>query len=313
MTRGTALLELVLIAPLLTLMVLTGVRITGIVEVRLQVHQRARFLAWEMAGQSWKTQDHKGTVLKAARAKFSDSESFSLQSTAMPWRDVPLELNSSDLSAMAAGAVSAVQGGSTWMSSQWALNTGGWIHGVASAVFLDPIGSFALGFGPRTLSEKYGLLCDEWALKDGRDVLSTLEQSGLYPDGNSSELRLQIQRISFFGMGEDFRQPVVLNALSRIVAVPRPAFTGTFVVAHNYGVSVSNLAQCNDPTHPFPTGMNNLDAWDSLDEISGSNNDHLRCFDTMPFRDQQRYQASLPVQMFEARGLDEFGSSESTR
>jgi hypothetical protein len=71
---------------------------------------------------------------------------------------------------------------------------------------------------------------------------------------------------------------------------------GTFVVAHNYGLTQNDRDCDGNPGHPAPDGLNNLDRSSTIDYR------RHKCFDTAPFRDRASYQKSQYIGMFQARG-----------
>ena len=107
--------------------------------------------------------------------------------------------------------------------------------------------------------------------------------------------------MTFLGAPERLRGLPGASTALRLLGRAAPDPTGTFVVSHNYGSELGNetAAECRY-LERYPerarAGLNNL--------ATASLVDHERpaCFDTAPFRDQAKYEDSLYVRLFEARG-----------
>jgi hypothetical protein len=147
---------------------------------------------------------------------------------------------------------------------------------------------------------------------DGADAVMANGRAGNHRGGaDESGLHRQVARMTLVGIRSALdRLPGVDAALGALgSSIELPAFTGTFVVSHNYvrqgdGKAVDRgcYARGTDTTHnPAPSGLNNVGELAKLDWL------HPRCFDTAPFRDVEQYDRSLYVQMFKARGSNFMG------
>jgi len=159
-------------------------------------------------------------------------------------------------------------------------------------------------FGGRDLSRlaihsRLSLIADGWALPDGADAVIKDFRAGQHRDGaHVSGLYRQVRRMGFLGI-RGALEGAGLRSLGPLrFALPSPL--GTYVVSHNYGPDPPGEQRraCNTSAYPQSArgGLNNLGKSSVVD------GDHLKCFDTAPFRDQAGYLDSLYVQLFLSRG-----------
>ncbi|HME91512.1 MAG TPA: pilus assembly protein, partial [Myxococcaceae bacterium] len=162
-------------------------------------------------------------------------------------------------------------------------------------------------FGGRSLSSiplksRLTLIADGWTLNDGGDAVMIGARSGWHHSGSHpSGLYLQVSRMTFLGIRDRLEHVPALGSIAGILGGLAPNPMGTFVVSHNYGPDPrGDRARRCDHLAGYPQGaiggLNNLARFSQLD---GPRPD---CFDTAPFRDQSRYEDSLYLRMFGARG-----------
>ena len=159
-------------------------------------------------------------------------------------------------------------------------------------------------FGGRDLSRlaihsRLSLIGDGWALPDGADAVIKDFRAGQHRDGaDVSGLYRQVRRMGFLGI-RGALEVAALRSLGPLRFV-LPSPLGTYVVSHNYGPDPPGEQRraCNTPAYPQSArgGLNNLAKSSVVD------GDHLKCFDTAPFRDQAGYHDSLYLQLFLSRG-----------
>jgi hypothetical protein len=162
--------------------------------------------------------------------------------------------------------------------------------------------------GNLPMSNRHTLLASGWHLPDGNDHTVDSRRAG-YHNGDRGGMHIQVSKMKFLGAAQFLENGFLGNIknLSEMI-LPIPAFTGSFVMAHNYGDpdNLGDPRNCHDSTdarHPAKGGLANLDrpGW-GLDEERGYDNDDLRCFDTAPFRDTHAFNDALNVQVFRSRG-----------
>ena len=118
----------------------------------------------------------------------------------------------------------------------------------------------------------------------------------------------------FMPAGSAFRTRRLITGggLARMVGSQGPDFGGTFVVSHGYHVnSPGRTRGCpqDGKSHPAQSGESNLARTRQQPAAPGVESLHtdgegplLRCFDTSPFREQQVFDRSPYVRIFESRG-----------
>jgi hypothetical protein len=313
---GAATLELALVLPLLVAMILYGLYLAQLAQAKLEVQEAARRAAWEMTGYvlSDYGQGKHDLAFDAASASIlkeaaqhgpaggwvADYGTLQLQLTNERAALAPVQLPQMGGSGDLAAKVSAAAGSLRALMDTWALNA----KGQARAEVQMDVASKLLPDGVlrERLQSTHVLLADGWQLVDGADSVAENGRAGNHPNGGGeSGLHHQVARMTFVGIRSALdRMPGAEAALSALGNVGLPAFTGTFVVSHNYlanGLDRGCYAWGVDTTsNPAPSGLNNVGSDGGLDWP------HPRCFDTAPFRDVEQYDRSLYVQMFKARG-----------
>jgi len=162
-------------------------------------------------------------------------------------------------------------------------------------------------FGGRSLStiplkSRLTLIADGWTLSDGGDATMKGRHAGWHRSGShASGLYLQVSRMTFLGVRSRLEHVPALGSVIGFLRGLAPDPTGTFVVSHNYGPDLGGewARRCNNlPGYPQVAiaGLNNLSRFSQLDDPRPD------CFDTAPFRDQSRYEDSLYLRIFNARG-----------
>ena len=187
------------------------------------------------------------------------------------------------------------------MLRTWKFNDGGRVQAESSVQLRNR-------FLPRSyldtlpLKSRLTLVVDGWTLADGGDAMMRGRRAGLHRTGSRpSGLYLQVARMTFLGLRNRLENIPVLGSMAGFLRAVAPDPTGTFVVSHNYGPDPGGewSRRCNSLGR-YPAGaiggLNNLARFSQLDEPRPD------CFDTAPFRDQSRYEDSLYLRMFEARG-----------
>lgn len=162
-----------------------------------------------------------------------------------------------------------------------------------------------------SLKNRFTLVATGWNLPDGADAemhdntASGGPRAGVHRGGSNHGLYTQVGRMKFLGLMPGVNIPV-LGQIGQFATLALPNPFGTFVTAHNYGLEPGNrsLRECTKsngqgyPGHPAQDGLNNLDQ----SGVSKLDYDRNKCFDTIPFRDQDSYSDSQYVEMFKARG-----------
>jgi Flp pilus assembly protein TadG len=334
--RGAAMVEFLLVAPLLVSILLFSLFLTDIIRAKFKLQEASRYVAWEMT--SYTLSDYGGS--DPARA-FQTAQAATVREATERYKDLDsLEPNSRfgtllraeapqvvvkdevvaglDLSVIAGGGTAAASKSLDAVLGHFKFNTQGQVQvrltSALSASLLprhylqkDPHGFFTVDhWGGRDLSHlpiqnQYTLIATGWQLPDGSDAVVTDRQAGLHSGGKTRHgLALQVDRMKFLGI-EDPLEDSGLHRITDALAFPLPAFMGTFVVSHNYTKDTSRWHGCNKTRHSGPSGLHNLEPHPGLDEHSKVDLEQ-RCFDTAPFRDTQAYDKSLYKRMFDARG-----------
>ena len=233
------------------------------------------------------------------------------------WVDVPgLVVRGATGGLLPAAIFRPLAAGTGSVLRDWGFNTQGRLRVEVSATvrnrllparLLDQTGAGLFHvdfFGGRDLSRlvihsRLSLIADGWAQPDGTDSVIKDFRAGQHRDGaHVSGLHRQVRRMGFLGI-RGALEVAVLSSLGPLrFALPSPL--GTYVVSHNYGSDPPGEQRraCNTPAYPQSArgGLNNLAKSSVVD------GDHLKCFDTAPFRDQAGYHGSLYVQLFLSRG-----------
>jgi hypothetical protein len=159
------------------------------------------------------------------------------------------------------------------------------------------------------LKSRFSLIASGWALPDGSDAQMQIGTDGLgavagvHPSGKSMHgLWLQVDRMTHLRARPEDTELLGLKSINAASFILPKPYHSTYVVSHNYGLPNGDGRGCDsrpgetDPAHPAPSGMNNLAQASELDHP------WRKCYDTAPFRDQSKYDASMSVQQFKRRG-----------
>ncbi len=159
-----------------------------------------------------------------------------------------------------------------------------------------------------TLRSRFTMIASGWNLPDGADAIMQKDEArggrvaGLHRGDSTHALWLQVNRMAHLGVRQAETDLVGLKSIDvASFLLPHP-YTSTFVVSHNYGLPNAIDRGCTsgrgnaDPSHPEPSGMNNLWVASELDVP------YRKCYDTVPFRDTSDYDESLSVQQYVNRG-----------
>lgn len=158
------------------------------------------------------------------------------------------------------------------------------------------------------LKSRFTMIASGWALPDGADAVMQKDESvggrvaGLHRGSSTHGLWMQVNRMAHFGTRQAETDLVGLQSIDvASFLLPHP-YSSTFVVSHNYGLPNALDRGCTsspgnaDPSHPAPSGMNNLHVASELDTP------YRKCYDTAPFRDTAAYDDALYVQQYVNRG-----------
>lgn len=331
--RGTAVLELALITPVLVALIFAGQLLTELLLVRLELREAARFAVWDATGRS--TLDDRALLAAAtSAARFARGDGLGEGIGLLHLRTPQ------------ATAVVVSEAGFEWRGQFPGVlgpDAGGGAASLASRIERDPVsGVEAFGFSSRGLvtatastevrwreglwwptgpvrssadaeesagrgdsrrdhtarpSETVTLIAGTWHVEDGRDVVAEGGRSGVHPDGTRSQFWHVVDRGRWLG-GEDLTAAAFASASAAqgLLLVPPPDVNGTYVVSLRAGQR-SVARRCADlPNFPRHGISAVADLRDLLDDPAAA------CFSTQPLRDTHEYAASLPLQAIAERG-----------
>lgn len=318
--RGAAIVELAVVMPLFVLLLLLGLYSTELVLAQLELQEASRYLGWELTSYplaDYGSGKHERAFRAAADAAVSEArqryralnsaasfgmtfEGFkaSVQDGPVSFAPSAPLLLTGDGGPWSARAQLRVARGARALLEDFQLDLGGQVTAELSVKLRSTV---LPGPAELVLRSRLTLVATGWQLPDGADASIAGGRAGNHNSGVSpSGLWLQVNRMRFLG-DEDFVTqglPMLGPALD-VMPLSLPSLSGTFVVSHNYGPGPA----CEGiPGYPSPSNP----AQDARGGLSRMKDllDHPRpaCFDTAPFRDTQRYEGSLALQMFHARG-----------
>lgn len=345
-TRGSALVELAIVLPLLVAVLLYSLFFTELIGAKLRLLEASRFAAWELTAHplsDFGRGAHDRAFELASRKTLSETrERFARIGPATDradgsfvasFEDFDLRLHQSPPSradsevgervgggVWGASVLGALSGGLGAVLRTWKFNDEGRVSVETSmrltnrflpSSYLDRsrgAGFFNVNlFGGRSLStvplkSRLTLIADSWTLSDGGDAMMRVRRAGWHRSGSHpSGLYLQVSRMTFLGLRNRLEHAPALGSIAGFLRGLAPDPTGTFVVSHNYGPDPGGdwARRCNNlPGYPPGAigGLNNLSRFSQLDDPRPD------CFDSAPFRDQSRYEDSLYLRIFNARG-----------
>jgi len=158
------------------------------------------------------------------------------------------------------------------------------------------------------LRSRFTMIASGWQLADGADAVMEKDENaggrvaGLHRGSSTHGMWMQVNRMAHLGARQAESDLVGLQAIDVASFILPHPYSSTFVTAHNYGLPNPLDRQCNsgrgtnDPSHPEPSGMNNLDVYSEIDTP------FRKCYDTVPFRDTAGYAESLYIRQYSNRG-----------
>lgn len=312
--RGAAIVELAVVMPLFVLLLLLGLYSTELVLAQLELQEAARYLGWELTSYplaDYGSGKHDRAFRAAADAAVSEARQryraldsaagfgMTFEGFKASVQDGPVTLASSaplfltgDGGPWSTRAQLRVARGARALLEDFQLDLGGQVTAELSVKLRSTV---LPGPAELLLTSRLTLVATGWQLPDGADASIAGGRAGNHNSGVSpSGLWLQVHRMRFLG-DEDFVTQGIPMLGPALDAMPLslPSLSGTFVVSHNYGPGPA----CEGiPGYPADArgGLSRMK--DLLDQPRPA------CFDTAPFRDTQRYEGSLSLQMFHARG-----------
>lgn len=262
--RGQALTEWVVVLPLWLLLLWGGEWLYRTADARLQLQKRLHRATWELSG--------------------------------MPLSDFAAGQHAALWDAAVGRAAASVAGESVQLT-QVSFDAA---EGVRGAPGLGGGGVAVLRARAGAASEQQALEVGDWALPDGSDAVMRDGRAGNRRTGAEPHwIYRQVKRMALGGgsaLGSAAR--LAITGLLGGWGLPVPAWTGTFVVSHNYGPARPGEAACAGiPGYP-PEALGGLNRFgpELLDSPVP------QCFDTAPSRDTQVYRDSLGLESFLSRG-----------
>ena len=336
--RGGAVVELAIVLPLLVVLILYGLYFLELIRARLRLQEINRSVAWELAAHP--LSDYLGgrhdaafseaaaQVTTAVKLRYTNSEGWPGTFVAT-YQDLHLRAvqeqvpgthsfaGGTEPGQWASSISGAMQRATGPMVEALGFNAGGLVHSHASLELknhllprhflqrsgggwfkLDVFGGGSLDRVP--LSSRYTLIASDWHIGEGEDVVGNIRR----PFRGSAELPSaffkQVSRMTFFGVRDRFGSVPGLSEVERLVGRALADPTATHLISLNYRPRRPGEARECDYLQGYP-----LDARGGLNHLARSGSlDHERpaCFDTAPFRDQARYEDSLYLRIFAARG-----------
>ena len=273
--RGQALVELVVALPLFGVLLMGAQRLFHEVDRKLQLQKAGHYATWELTAFSlsdYQRGEH------ALRLRTAIDRVSAQMATAFP--GIAWEVQESSGVSLPGG-----------LGDRLTLNGGGHLRLEArSGRYLH----------------RESLSVDGWALPDGSDAVIRDGRAGNRRAGTEPHLlHTQVSRMTFGGASKALGGVGGVERLIAGLGIPRPAWGGTFVVAHNYGPASGEPPCEGIPGYPQGArgGLSRFGP-EVLDF------DRPQCFDTAPFRDTQSYDRSLYLRMFRQRGLYFMGCAQ---
>ena len=321
--------------PLFVTILMFSMYFTELIRMKLRLQEVSRYVAWEMTsyalndyGSNGKP-DNKGAFDEAmkktideASERYKDLDSIEdNQPNSFIAKNGPVTIKMTSLEApildtsvapgAVQGALSSLSSGVGTVFGLWGFNKDGKVQvdveSQFQSIFMkkqflerDKGGFYSVDqFGNRSiekfnLKNRYTLVANSWYLPDGADATIKGKRAGVHNGGSDSGLYRQVNRMTFLGLKNLADSAPVIGQVKKFMDKLLPAFLGTFVVSHNY-TTEGNIRNCNNNQFN-QRGQNNLDKYPGVDD------DRLKCFDTVPFRDTYAWKNSLYAQAFEARG-----------
>lgn len=331
--------ELAIVVPLLVVLILYALYFLELIRARLRVQEISRGVAWELAANplsDYLNGRHDAAFSEAARrvtgavrlrytnsegwpgtfvATYQDLQVRAVQDQVPEAR--PSVASRSEPGQWASSIFGATQRARGPMVEAFGFNAGGLVHSQASLElknhllprhFLEQSGGGWFNvdfFGGRglervTLKARYTLIASDWHLGEGEDVMGSMRRPSHRDAELPSAFFKQVSRMTFFGVRDRFAAAPGLSELGRLVGRALDDPTATHLISLNYRPRRPDEARECDYLQEYPIegrgGLNNLARPGRLDH------ERPACFDTAPFRDQARYEDSLYLRIFAARG-----------
>jgi hypothetical protein len=330
--------ELAIVLPLMVVLILYSLYFLELIRARLRLQEINRSVAWELG--AYPLSDYVGgrhdaafseaaaQVTSAVKLRYTNSEGWpgtfvasyqdlQLQATQEQVPGTHSFAGGSEPGQWASSISGAMQGVTGPMVEAFGFNAAGLVHSRASLELrnhllprhflqrgaggwfkLDVFGGGSLDRVP--LNGRYTLIASDWHIGEGEDVVGSVRR----PLRGSAELPSaffkQVSRMTFFGVRDRFGSVPGLSEVGSLVGRALADPTATHLISLNYRPRrPDEVRECNY-LQEYP-----LEARGGLNHLARSGSlDHERpaCFDTAPFRDQARYEDSLYLRIFAARG-----------
>lgn len=312
--RGTAVLELALVTPVLVALIFAGQLLTELLLVRLELREAARFAAWDVTDRStvdprvlesaaasagrYARGDGLGEGIGLLHLRTSQATTVAVSEAEFGWRGQFPGVLIPDAGGAAARLASRIERDPLGGVEAFGFSSGGLVTAAAATEVRWREGFWAPGGGPTARpGETVTLIAGTWHVEDGSDVVAEGGRSGVHADGTRSELWRVVERGRWFG-GADLTAgaSASASAVLGLLPVPAPDVNGTYVVSLRAGQRTA-ARKCPDlPNFPRHGLSAVADLRDRLDDPAAA------CFSTQPLRDTHEYAASLPLQALAARG-----------
>jgi hypothetical protein len=331
--------ELAIVLPLLVVLSLYGLYFLELIRARLRVQEISRSAAWELS--AYPLSDYLGgrhdvafseaaaQVTGAVTLRYTNGEGWPGTFIAS-YQDLQLRADQdpvimaqhsspagSEPGAWASLIFGAVQGATGPIAEALGFNAGGLVRTQASLELKNHLlprhflqrsfgGWFKLDvFGGQSLERvplraTYALIASDWHVGEGEDVAGSMRHRSRGGGELPSAFFKQVSRMTFFGVRDRFAAVPGLSEVGRLLGSAVGDPTATHLISLNYGTRRPSEARDCNYLQGYPIeargGLNDLDRSGGLDHERPS------CFDTAPFRDQTRYEDSLYLRIFAARG-----------
>lgn len=306
--RGSALVELALILPLLCLLVLGSQLVAELWLLKLDVQERARTALWELtAFTHFEPDEETGSLFARARTgavrTASGGEPRFLPSALLARGALNVEVDRQALGSSASVDVrlaAVLDGGGL---------DGRWLFRARASVTPRSL-LFATVMGATRdlrLIDEGLLFASSWALSDGSDAEVVDGRSGVSARrGQPHGLWRQVSRMTRASPNPSGESLLRMGQVKEWIRLGGVHPEATFVVSRAYG-------RRQGPKCPGLPGYPSWAASGLQDLSSAPGLDHPRpaCFDSAPGRDTARYRDALALQMLEVRGEGFLGCSRT--